>query len=175
MGTSYSIFAEVRVGNKWYNISPLLRELDGQVKVQPFMSGKSWLHQAVEELREYSYKCGRPDDLSDELRTVFSEPDEDIVDPFFHEMTYKEYYRQMMFSVNRLRAGLRSQSPLVTVGTPTDTQLQTLKLVKAKLFLTGLPKLNIRGSPKTISWIIPITNGMNTAIGMAFLSGSAEW
>lgn len=37
MGTSYSIFAEVRVGNKWYNISPLIRELDGQVKAQPFL------------------------------------------------------------------------------------------------------------------------------------------
>lgn len=91
MGTSYSIFAEVRVGNKWYNISPLLREEDRQAKVYPFLSGKSWLHQAVEELREYSYKCGRPDDLSDELRTVFGEPDEDVVDPFFKDMTYKLY------------------------------------------------------------------------------------
>ena len=100
MGTSYSIFAEVHVGNKWYNISPLLREEDGQAKVYPFLSGKSWLHQAVEELREYSYKCGRPDDLSDELRILFGEPDEDVVDPFFKDMTYKEYYRQMMFSVN---------------------------------------------------------------------------
>ena len=94
MGTCYSIYAEVRVGNKWYNISPLIRELDGQVKAQPFLSGKSMLHETVEQLREYSYKCGRPDDLSDELRTIFGEPDDDIVDPFFHEMTYKEYYRQ---------------------------------------------------------------------------------
>lgn len=100
MGTCYSIYAEVRVGNKWYNISPLIRELDGQVKAQPFLSGKSMLHETVEQLREYSYKCGRPDDLSDELRTIFGEPDDDIVDPFFHEMTYKEYYRQMMFTVN---------------------------------------------------------------------------
>lgn len=100
MGTYYSIYAEVRVGNKWYNISPLIRELDGQAKVQPFLSGKSWLRSAFEELQEYGYKCGRPDDLSDELRTVFSEPDDMTVESFLKDMTYKEYYRQSMLSVN---------------------------------------------------------------------------
>ncbi len=29
MGTYYSIYAEVRVGDKWYNISPLSRRENG--------------------------------------------------------------------------------------------------------------------------------------------------
>ena len=31
MGVYYSIYAEARVGNKWYNISPLMRNEDGEV------------------------------------------------------------------------------------------------------------------------------------------------
>jgi len=100
MGTYYSIYAEVRVGNKWYNISPLIREENGDIKVQPIESGKSRLHETVEELRESSYICGRPSDISDELKKVFGRADDEIIESFPREMTYKEYYKQTLFLVN---------------------------------------------------------------------------
>ena len=68
MGVYYSIYAEARVGNKWYNISPLMRNEDGEVRVRPVMSGQSMMHDAVEELEEACFMRGRPDNLSDELR-----------------------------------------------------------------------------------------------------------
>ena len=31
MGTYYSIYAEVRVGNKWYNLNPVFQREDGKL------------------------------------------------------------------------------------------------------------------------------------------------
>ena len=31
MGTHYAIYAEVRVGNKWYNLNPLFQRADGKI------------------------------------------------------------------------------------------------------------------------------------------------
>ena len=100
MSVYYSIYAEVRVGNTWYNISPLLRCLDGTVKVHPVICGQSWLGEAVAKMQEHCYKFGRPEDLSDELRTVFQHDDEEKMDDFWPNMTYGEYYAQTLFVVN---------------------------------------------------------------------------
>ena len=56
MGTYYSIYAEVRVGNKWYNLNPLFQREDGKLDVLPVMSGRSSLREAYDELEESSYQ-----------------------------------------------------------------------------------------------------------------------
>lgn len=35
MGVSYVIYAEARVGNKWYNICPLRKNEDGRLTILP--------------------------------------------------------------------------------------------------------------------------------------------
>ncbi len=101
MGTSYYMYAEVRIGNKWYNINPLMRKKDGDIWVCPIFYGRSRVREAYEKLEENRYMHGRPADLSDELRQkVFYHEDDEIADHFLRDMTYKEYYGQTLFVVN---------------------------------------------------------------------------
>ncbi len=100
MSVNYSIYAEVHVGNKWYNISPLMRNSNGEVGAQPIISGKSWMREAMDKLEKANYMRGRPADISDELKKVFCHEDDEIVENFYPNMTYKEYYRQSLFVVN---------------------------------------------------------------------------
>lgn len=72
MGTYYAIYAEVRVGNQWYNLNPLFQHTDGNIDVCPVISGRNWLREAYEELEEVSYTCGRPENLSKEVRSDFA-------------------------------------------------------------------------------------------------------
>lgn len=100
MGVYHYIYAEVKVGNKWYNLSPLMRDSDGEIKVQPVLYGQSWLREAVDEMRELCYAHGRPHDLSEELRKVFPHDDDEVAESIWHDMTYKDYYRQTLFVIN---------------------------------------------------------------------------
>lgn len=100
MGTYYAIYAEVRVNNKWYNLNPLLQREDGRLDVCPVISGRNWLRETYEELEESQYFCGRPDDISKEVKTVFHHDDEEPYDAFLSINTYKDFYSQSMFVVN---------------------------------------------------------------------------
>lgn len=100
MGTYYSIYAEVRVGNKWYNLNPMFQRDDGKLDVCSVISGRNWLREAYEELEESRYACGRPEDLSKEVRTVFSHVDDEPYDSFLRINTYKDFYDRAMFVVN---------------------------------------------------------------------------
>ena len=100
MGTYYAIYAEVRVGNQWYNLNPLFQRTDGNIDVCPVISGRNWLREAYEELEEVSYTCGRPENLSKEVRSVFCHEDDEPYDPYLHIDTYKDFYSRSMFLVN---------------------------------------------------------------------------
>ena len=100
MGTYYAIYAEVRVGNQWYNLNPLFQRTDGNIDVCPVISGRNWLREAYEELEEVSYTCGRPENLSREVRSVFPHEDDEPYDPYLHIDTYKDFYNRSMFLVN---------------------------------------------------------------------------
>ena len=76
MGTYYAIYAEVRVGNQWYNLNPLFQCADGSIDICPVISGRNWLREAYEELEEVSYTCGRPENMSKEVRSVFCHEDD---------------------------------------------------------------------------------------------------
>lgn len=100
MGTYYSIYAEVRVGDKWYNLNPLFQGEDGEIDVCPVLDGRSWLREGYEELEENSYACGRPKDISKEVKTVFAHEDDEPHDGLFGINTYKDFYNQTIFLVN---------------------------------------------------------------------------
>lgn len=100
MGTYYSIYAEVRVGDKWYNLNPMFQRENGMLDVCPILEGQSWLRDAYEELEESLYAYGRPNDISKEVKTVFSHEDDEPYDPILHMDTYKDYYGQAIFLVN---------------------------------------------------------------------------
>lgn len=100
MGTYYAIYAEVRVGNQWYNLNPLFQRADGNIDVCPVISGRNWLREAYEELEEVSYTCGRPENMSKEVRSVFPHEDDEPYDPYLHIDTYKDFYSRSMFLVN---------------------------------------------------------------------------
>ena len=98
MGTYYSIYAEARVGKKWYNISPLIKDSDGSIKAYPIIDGKSFLSETYDKLKDDLYMCGRPADLSPELREIFDEDDDESYGCFAE--TYKQHYDNSMFLVN---------------------------------------------------------------------------
>lgn len=98
MGTYYSIYAEARVGKKWYNISPLIKDTDGSIKAYPIIDGKSFLSETYDKLKDDLYMCGRPADLSPELQEVFDEDDDESYGCFAE--TYKQHYDNRMFLVN---------------------------------------------------------------------------
>ena len=52
-----------------------MRSEDGEVRVQPIMSGQSVMHDAAEEMEGDCYMRGRPANLSEELKTVYSHED----------------------------------------------------------------------------------------------------
>lgn len=100
MGVDYVIYAEARVGDKWYNICPLRKGTDGKLTVLPIAEGRSWLREAVDELDEYSYACGRQPDFSEEIKCIFNEDDNEDAGYGIPEINMKEHYRQMMSIAN---------------------------------------------------------------------------
>lgn len=119
MGTYYAIYAEVRVGNKWYNISPLMRNEDGEVRVQPIMSGQSVMHDAAEEMEGDCYMRGRPANLSEELKTVYGHEDHETSEHLWRGMTYGEYYRQTLYVVNygkSVKSRVKAERPARYMG-----------------------------------------------------------
>lgn len=100
MGVSYVIYAEARVGDKWYNICPLRKSEDGKLEILPIAEGRSWLREAVEELEECAYAHGRQSDFSEELRNRFNEYDDADAGYGIPEINMKEHYRQMMCIAN---------------------------------------------------------------------------
>ena len=101
MGTSYTIYAEVRVRDKWFSINPYVRKINGEVKMIPLGSWGSCFFQTYNELEEQCYMHGRPDNLSEEMKKLFPEADEDTVP--WGKSTYKQHYGQ--YDCRKLRKG----------------------------------------------------------------------
>lgn len=100
MSVYYTVYAEVKVGNKWYNLTPIMKDRNGVYRAQPLICGQSYIREAYEELQKSSYASGRPHDISEELRQVFPHDDEENVKDYYRDMTYKQYYSQVLCVVN---------------------------------------------------------------------------
>lgn len=64
----------------------------------PIVEGKSWFKDAHDELENDRYMCGKPMDLSPELREIFDHDDDETYTGF--NMTYQQYYKNNIFLVN---------------------------------------------------------------------------
>lgn len=102
MGVDYRFYAEVKAGDKWFNISPLIRDVEGKVRTIPLLTGRSMLYDLVEDLRDFSTLSGIPDDASEDIKTVFQPLDDEF--PSFGHRTYREYYQSFVFVVGYVPA-----------------------------------------------------------------------
>ncbi|BDF32987.1 hypothetical protein CE91St62_10520 [Lachnospiraceae bacterium] len=57
-GTYYSIYAEAHIGEKWYNINPLIKKQDGSLRACPIIEGQSWLRDAYDKLERILRQWG---------------------------------------------------------------------------------------------------------------------
>lgn len=103
MGVYHSIYAEMRVAGKWYSLCPLIKTVMGDIEICPFLEGKSYLHDLVDDLSEYSYSVGVPEDVSDEIKSKFQPLDEEL-DCLGKKITCREYYKSYVFVVKYVPA-----------------------------------------------------------------------
>ena len=106
MGIDYKIYAEVKAGHRWYNISPLIKNVKGETVLCPLRSGRSSLHFFVQDLRDgYITGGGVPEDASEEIMGLFHQPLDDTTKDFFSKnITYRQYYQSQVFTVGYVPA-----------------------------------------------------------------------
>ena len=73
MSVCYSIFAEVNIDGKWYNLCPYYRAQNGKVKTHSIFWAQSVFTEVYYHLSEYAIGCGIPEDMSWGLREIFHE------------------------------------------------------------------------------------------------------
>lgn len=103
MGRYYRVFAEAKVKDKWVNFNPYIVDLGGKVKLIPLIGyEQSTFYEAYDEMRDFWWYEGYPDDLSAEVND-YLEPDKEIdwfgkILPMrmaFHSMVYTVKYSEV--------------------------------------------------------------------------------
>ena len=98
MGRYYRVFAEAKVKDKWVNFNPYIVDLGGKVKLIPLIGyEQSVFYEAYEEMQDFQWFQGYPDDLSSEVNDCL-EPDKEI-DWFGKIMTKRSAYYSMVYTV----------------------------------------------------------------------------
>ena len=69
MSAYYDFYAEVKIGNVWHSINPVVTRIDGTTRTVPVMSGQSTLFDLYSMLCDYGCLCV-PDDLSEEVQKL---------------------------------------------------------------------------------------------------------
>lgn len=69
MSAYYDFYAEVKIGNVWHSINPVVTRIDGTTRTVPVMSGQSTLFDLYNVLCDYGCLCV-PDDLSVEVQKL---------------------------------------------------------------------------------------------------------
>ena len=98
MGRYYRVFAEAKVKDKWMNLNPYIVDLGGRVKLVPLVGyEQSIFYGAYEEMQDFQWYQGYPDDLSAEVND-YLEPDKEI-DWFGKNMSKRSAYHSMVYTV----------------------------------------------------------------------------
>ena len=98
MGRYYRVFAEAKVKDKWMNLNPYIVDLGGRVKLVPLVGyEQSIFYEAYEEMQDFQWYQGYPDDLSAEVND-YLEPDKEI-DWFGKNMSKRSAYHSMVYTV----------------------------------------------------------------------------
>lgn len=99
MGTLYTLYAEINIDGKWYNLNPYFRKPDGTFKMQPIYWARSVFWDVYCAIDDERIAFGIPADMSEELRANFRK---DLDEPtgFFPGKTWRDLYKQTVFAVN---------------------------------------------------------------------------
>ncbi len=99
MSTSYYVYAEVRVGTRWYNLNPLMKKPDGSWNLRPIFVGCSSFFEVFNHMEQYRTDVGIPDDMSPELRSVFHENLDEVCDGWIKDNTWRSVYERSVIIV----------------------------------------------------------------------------
>lgn len=114
MGRYYTVFAEAKVKDKWVNLNPYIVDLDGKVRMVPLVGyEQSTFYEAYEEMQDFQWYQGYPEDMSTELND-YIEPDKELdwfgkIQPkrvAYHSMVYTVKYSEVK---KRLRKDKRTK------------------------------------------------------------------
>lgn len=99
MGTHYYVYAEIKVGDRWYNLNPMMKKHDGTMAVRPIYDTGSFFFDICNDLEDHRIDVGIPDDMSPELRSVFHEKLDEKCEGWFPETTWRKEYERSVFCV----------------------------------------------------------------------------
>lgn len=98
MGRYYTVFAEAKVKDKWVNFNPYIVDLDGKVRMVPLVGyEQSTFYEAYEEMQDFQWYQGYPEDMSAELND-YIEPDK-VLDWFGEKRPKRVAYHSMVYTV----------------------------------------------------------------------------
>ena len=100
MSTAYYVYAEIKIGNEWKNLNPIIRDADGDYRLIPIYTGNSSFYDVFLDLESNLLSRGLPDDLSLEVRSQFHTDLDEKTDFWTRDCTWREYYSQCVFSVS---------------------------------------------------------------------------
>lgn len=100
MSTAYYVYAEIKIGNEWKNLNPIIRDADGDYRLIPIYTGNSSFYDVFLDLESNLLSRGLPDDLSLEVRSQFHTDLDEKTDFWMRDCTWREYYSQCVFSVS---------------------------------------------------------------------------
>lgn len=100
MGTYYTLYAEAKIGDKWFNFNPYIRNLKGELDIAPIYGWEqSGFREAYEELDDLFTAKGYPEDMCDELKKLFK-VDEFVTDIFGKTVTRQQDSMNHVLCVN---------------------------------------------------------------------------
>ena len=137
MSTYYSVYAEVNIDGKWYNLCPYYKDIDGRFKTRPLFWAQSAFYEVNNDLQSHQCSYGIPDDMSEELRKVFYENLKEIVDDWYGDITWGKYYQQRLYSVNFAQAivpRVRKDKPFKYEGYVTKKELASFECYEIEEF-----------------------------------------
>ena len=100
MSTTYYVYAEIKVGNDWKNLNPIIKDADGDYRLIPIYTGNSSFYDVFLDLESNLLSRGLPEDLSLEVRSQFHTDLDEKTDFWMRDCTWREYYSQCVFSVS---------------------------------------------------------------------------
>ena len=137
MSTYYSVYAEVKIDDRWYNLCPYYKDKDGTFTTPPLFWAQSAFFEVHNELQSLQLKCGIPEDMSEGLREVFHENLDEKVDFWFGDLTWRRYYQQRLYCVNFAQAivpKVRKDKPFKYEGYVTKKELAAFECYEIEEF-----------------------------------------
>lgn len=99
MSVRYHVYAEIKVGDRWYNLNPLMKKHDGTLVVRPIYDNGSFFFDICNDLEDHRIGVGIPDDMSPELRNVFHENLDETCEGWNDDTTWRKEYERAVFCV----------------------------------------------------------------------------